>query len=346
MILSLYNDVINIIYTFLDLSNLLNIGLVSKQLYLDVHRKDQILRRVVDAHFYANRCWFGPIHNWTILKNHYDKDKFIKLYFECLEKVGIHDLEILVNTHIKVIKSNIVYDHRTFDQTIKFRREEFLELALSRQQNIIKVLIKYMYDLWAHAQKYKQDMTKSSYHYLNFYSLHKSIEYFLQYVFEVNSNLRSFIIDNLIWLNDATKSSKIHDDDDIYHHDDILSNGFKIENFISYCGTQEFYLLDEILDIGDWLLKNTKEYLYDYLDFRFENLIDLSSDEENRSYDYFMVKLKQELSKPYDQNYTKKDKLFQLFTSANYMIHGEMEKAIEYRLKRENGEFTSEDEDE
>lgn len=364
MVLGLSKDLINIIYSYLGLQDLKQLALTSKNLYGDELRKRWLIQRAVDACFYSERCFLGPIKQWNIC---YDKELFNSLIHERLERVGIHELQILNDGYIKVNNNGIIkiYDH--FDKEIKFRLTNFLQIPLDKQQIIISNLIKFMYDLWGSAEKYNQNMLTSSCipvnNYFPFFSLYKSIEDFLSKLFEKRSVLRVFIYKKLVELHDLTRSSKLYDHqphglfdictfDSIsnqfqYRYDsfDTISNQFNLKKFICYCGPLDYTDLDTILDICSWLQTNAKGYLYDYLSFRFDELIDLSNDEEHTAYDYQMFELKQELTKPYDSFNSKKDKLFSLFSSANYMIHDEMEKAIDYRWKRENGEVTSEEDD-
>lgn len=345
MVLGLTKDLINIIYSYLGLTDLRQLALTAKALYGDELRKRWVIQRAVDACFYSERCFLGPIKQWNIC---YDKELFNSLLIQRLESVGMHELQILDDGYIKVNNNGIIkiYDH--FDKEIKFRLTNFLQVPLDKQQIIISNLIKFMYDLWGSAEKYNQNMLASSYiptnNYFPFFSLYKSIEDFLSKLFEKISVLRGLIYKKLVDLHNLTRSSKLYDHQ-YYDSFDTISNQFNLKKFICYCGPLDYTDLDTILDIGSWLQSNAKEYLYDYLSFRFDELIDLSNDEEHTAYDYQMFELKQELSKPYDSFDSKKDKLFSLFTSANYMIHEEMEKAIDYRWKRENGEVTSEEED-
>lgn len=347
MFLELSKDIKNIIYSYLRLLELNQLALTSKILYNDELRKKWMIQRSVDACFYSERCFLGPIKRWDLC---YDKELFYTLVNQRLQNTGIHELQILDDGYIQVNNNGLIkiYHPQDFDKVIKFRLTSFLQTPLYNQQIIISNLVKFMYDLWFTAEKYNQNMLISSCipvgNYFPFFSLYLSIEDFLKKVFEKVTHLRRFIYKKLTELHHLTKESKLYKEQS-YNMFRSSSNQFNIKKFICYCGPLNYIDLDTILDIGMWLNEHANQYLYDYLSFRFDELIDLSSDEEHTSYDHQMLELKQELSKPYDFTYSKKDKLFFLFTSANYMIHEEMEKAIEYRWKRENGELTSDEED-
>jgi len=121
-----------------------------------------------------------------------------------------------------------------------------------------------------------------------------------------------------------------------YDNQTLNSNQFNVAEFIVNLDDCMFNELDIILDIGSFLstIEDHHMLLYHYLYERFHYFVDADYEEEAEANDCFVQDFIEDLNQEFNEIKSKKEKLFELFTLANYMIHDEFNWALDFRLKR------------
>jgi len=307
-----------IIYHFLSIRDLIQLGETCKVFYLDEERKRIFTNKLIDSCFY--------VETYSVLKSiklrHFPDVS--KLYFERLKNINIKDIGMLKSKSsykgLDVIK----------EYKIHFDIITFLELDENDRYNIIMNLVNYLYDLWKYAEEKRQIIRGSSFDYL---SIYLSIENIIKEIFIYDYMMREKIIDNLCELRNRTKDSK-----DIissgFIHEFIETNRYSITSYFISCLNLKYWNdLEKIIQIADFLEKYNILYLYDFVDSIFSSFIDYLY-EYSIVEDQYIDEFEYNLYQPYDNNITYKDRLFEIFRICFYHIHDDFDCSLKIRKER------------
>ena len=303
----------NFIYERLSIRDLVNLSESCKSFYQDEKRKETIQKKLIDSCFYSTIPLLKELHV-HIFPN------IINLYFEHFKRIKITHQSI---SHLK--------------DTIPFFIGPFLSLSSNEKCLIITKLVDFLYDIW----KYAQD---KEFYYINI-NLFTTFENILKMVFRNESNtIQIYILNELSNFSNKTKNGQRIYTKNRFTYNFNEPNRYTIDEFI--CHLNLFYWKDLplIIRIADVLESYDEMYLYDFLYEIFQRFIDcnyLNSMKE----DEYVELLEEQLYKKYDMSCDKtyKDRLFELFTSCEYMIHQEFDWAMELRTMRLNGMENEED---
>jgi hypothetical protein len=203
------------------------------------------MQRFVDSYFYKNS--FVLICDWSKFEKHFSREKFFDLYFQRLQTIGISDLRLIYGEcPLLEFNNNGLIERvqrKSFDKTIYFFVCDFLTLDIQKKISILSNLFQFMYDLWEYAEQHYQDMTKgycdTVLNFFDFYSLFKSIEHFIQDVFLDGKDIRDFIMEQILLLEDRTKNSKLYSKSN-YDYFFNTPNQYNVFNFVTNIGDINF----------------------------------------------------------------------------------------------------------
>ena len=361
----------NLIYSCLTVSELKNLGFICWKLYKDEIRRKWLLQRVVDGYFYTNFnsrcCSLGPIkfESWFDFLKFFNKNDFLDLYLYRLQNIKMSNDLSQDGKWIRINNNGVISFQDNDNLYISgLERIEFSKLEPEIQKRIIMNVINYLYDIWKDAEAKNQKIYQYSSGYV-FRSLHLCMLKFLQDIFINCKEIRFFLFDSLLDLQNRTKLKDDNTDDHNQFPESLylskygsftnqfnihmffeyidygsFTNQFNIHMFFEYIDECFFNNLDRILDIGSFLSElNQESVLYFYFYERFSSFIELGDKDEAELNDPLVEDFVNNLNKPYDEIQTKKQKLLQLFTLCNYNIHTEFENACVYRCKRARGEI-------
>ena len=166
----------NLIYSYLGLSELIRIGLVSRLFYSDKKRRAFMARQLVDDVMYIT------IHEQPVLLNlnfrlteYYTEIRYI--YFDSLSKIKFTDIEHTSDSMITITpcsawtQNSKPYYGRTINKTFEYQDylcdygvivpfaffvDAFITLSNAKKIDIIHNIASYMMDLWRYAEKSKK----------------------------------------------------------------------------------------------------------------------------------------------------------------------------------------------
>jgi hypothetical protein len=144
----------NIIYSFLDIKSLIQLGSTCKTFHNDKGLILRLVQKVVDSYFFCSSSHLGIIHSW--LKFPYI-DLFNQIYIDQLKKISFEHLELVKDSTTNKIESIIVHQqtryieikdphsqdyniHIFMDAILSCTRTEKTQIYLSLFQFIGKIL--------------------------------------------------------------------------------------------------------------------------------------------------------------------------------------------------------------
>jgi hypothetical protein len=224
---------------------------------------------------------------------------------------------------------------------------------------IIKNLVQYLFDVWKYWKFAQESFSQglltnkniqlfrigdTNFHYTQIH-LFSTFENILKSIFvQENNKWRLDILNELNSFCSQTKTKQRLFPRNRFSYNFSEPYRYTLDQFI--CSLSLYYWKDlsTIISIADVLERFDEMYLYDFLYEIFQPFIDcqyLSSMDEDEYSDLFS----DQLSKKYHLSWekTNKDRLFELFSSCHYMVHQELEFAIEFRIKRLDGIGMDED---
>lgn len=317
-ILSIPQDHKNLIYQFLDVKELVQLGKTCKSFHQDAKRKYFIAIKLVDSCFYHR----SPELNDNNFYSHLD---IPNIYFQRLKTINISDITI--------------YGGDKNPCLIHFFVFPFMMLEYKEKYLIVENLVKYLYELWKYAEDKNEFIRNYSF---QLFELYHSIENVLKNIFIYDDEMRTKILDDLGVLKRKTKNSKnITHGNFIYIF--IETNKYSRSYFISSLDMKDYWRnLVQIIKIADFLENYNIKYLYDYLYEIFRPFIDCLYSESILD-DVYIEEFDRRLKENYTKTKTYKERLFELFTSCNYNIHRDFTYAFELRMRRWYGLEMDED---
>lgn len=296
----------NFIYDLLSIRDLLNLSESCKSFHQDEKRKEIIQNKLIHSCFYSNEPLLKEFHS-DIFPN------IMGFYLDRFKKIKFTEQSM---SHVK--------------NNIPFFIGPFLSLPCDEKCLIITNLINYLYDIWKFAQ------TKEFY-YINI-NLFSTFEYILKMIFRSENNLiQLYILNELSNFSNKTKNSQRIYTKNRFSYNFNEPNRYTIDEFICHLGLFYWKDLSIIIRIADVLESYDEMYLYDFLYEIFQPFIDcnyLNSMKEDHYVELFEEQLHQKYDMSCDKTY--KDRLFELFTSCDYMIHQDFDWAMEVRNMRLN----------
>jgi hypothetical protein len=252
------------------------------------------------------------------------KEIYHQMIIIILKKVNIKDIED--------------YEAKNFKHVMEINHHIISKSSLNDKLEIIDNLVNYLFSLWKYGEEKSQDMKSLTS--FDYYKLFNSIENFLNIMFIHGSyEVRLKIMNELVSLNQKTKDSKelvaVSGNYDLFHMDTNQYNHlYFIQGLNIFCyWTSD---LDTIIDMGMFFGDYNPLFLYFYLYEIFNPFLTINGTHHSLIADDYIEDFCYKLEEKYHMDMTYKDKLFQLFTLANYMIHDEFENVIENRIQIRN----------
>ena len=304
----------NFIYHFLSVRDLLNLSETCKTFCQDEKRREVIQRKLVDSCFYSRT----PLLKESLVCIY---PNVINLYFDSLKK-------------IKFTKQSISQINK---HEIPLFLTSFLMLPYNEKVLIVKNLIQYLYDIW----KYTLEIL--DHHYTDVH-LFLTFENILKLIFINDPKIRHDMLFELYCFSSKTKNSERIYPKNRFSYNFKEPNRYTLDQFLCGLGLTYWRDFKTIIEIADLLDPDYEMYLYDFLYEIFQPFIDcqyLSSMKEDEYVELFEDQLNQKYDMSSGKTY--KDRLLELFTCCDYMVHQEFEWSIEFRIKRLNGMEEEED---
>lgn len=332
------------IYKYLGIFELVNLSLINKKTYNDDHRKYLVTQKVIFSYIYRNGI-FGTVEDFPLFyKCISDELDFRHLYLNKLSMIYFSDIKLIRDQfnkkyiQISSEADSFIYKECGFSTRITYFPKMFDNVDTNIIENVLNNLYRYRLDLWKYAEDNNQLMILSnvspSCHYFDFYTLFDSINHFLIDTFKFYPNLRENIYDKLLDQEEITKNSREFSNRRSNYFFEGSTNQLKILDFILDI-TIEYYELDLIVAIGEFILSKDELLCYHYLREKFDAFIDFDNDVGIHR----IIEFNELLNRYYDLHYTYKEKLLHLFTECNYTVQDEFEKALNYKLKVYNGKY-------
>jgi len=298
----------NLIYQFLSIKDLLHLGQTCKAIHHDEKRIQIIQKKIIDSCFYAQSI--KPVLKESLIQIY---PNVMNDYFHRLKTIQITDT------------SNYQISY-----PIPFFISPFLMLPVNVRSLIVKNLTRYLYDLWMYAQD-NQITPYSS------ISLFDSLENILKeiFIYDIQS-IKVYILYELYEFSNKTKSSDRRYSKNRHSYFNTEPNRYTVDRFICSLGLRYWKDLECIIEIADLLESYDLMYLYDFLYEIFQPFIDWNYF-RSEEHDEYIYEFEDKLNESYDTHMTYKDRLFELFTSSEYMIHDEFKYVFEARRRRLDG---------
>ena len=192
---------------------------------------------------------------------------------------------------------------------IDFSLDHYLQLEISTKYLICENISKYLCDIWIYSEKDNC---------LEYGILYYSLENILKDIFTFDSNImRIKILDEFnIRMKGYRSKYSLYDFNQI---------------FLSLLNYSYWKDLDKIIEISDLIETYNIEYLYAFLYAIFQPFIDI---EYNIEHDKFINQFENQLYESYNKHKTYYERLMELFTISNYMIHDYFNESIDFRKER------------
>lgn len=319
-----------IIYSYLNISDLLSLGTTCKNMNKDSALKNIICMKILKLYLYRD-VKMNIVKDWNLFHSSIcPKEIYHQQIIIILKKVNIKDIE---HYEAKNFKSGMEINHHAISKS-----------SLNDKLEIIENLVNYLFSLWRYAEEKSQDM--KSLPSFDYYKLFNSIENILNIMFIHDCHqIRLKIMNELVSLNQRTKDSKKLIDVSRNHHQRYNYDLFHIDtnqyNYLYFIKGLNIFCywtndLDTIIDIGIFFGDYNPLFLYFYLYEIFNPFLTINGTHHSLIADDYIEDFCYKLEEKYHMDMTYKDKLFELFTLANYMIHDEFENVIEQRIQIRN----------
>jgi hypothetical protein len=225
-------DQINMIYEYLPINDLINIGSTNRKFYNDANRRKLLVNKLVDDYLYISIYDQPILTSEYFCPQRYYKD-LVEVYFDRLKKISFHDLVFTQsNNECFISIQNILsVRHFKFNSSLNeygivipfsFFVDAFIQLETSVKKDIISRVFQYLLNLWKHAEKsvkciyntktlHRQTENVASDSF-EFSQLFLSLNQILTEIFthETNEQIRQYIVDQFSSVQKTTQESKYY----------------------------------------------------------------------------------------------------------------------------------------
>lgn len=283
----------NIIYRYLDVYDLIQLGITSKKLYLDANRKKELVEKLVDEYVYC-RVYDTPLidSEYFCPQNYYNE--LVQEYFDRIKTISFSDLQLTAPKVVEIQKRHSVsrfhfrshLDEFGIVVPFTFFVHSFVKLQVDIKHQIIDRIFQYLLDLWRYAEKSQKciyNTTKlcpdqGENDGFEFSKLFLSLNQILTDIFleEKDLSIKQFIVDYFHKIRKTTSESKYYVwIDETEGEEDVeeskcryFSNDYNLYHFIrtlKLCPTE----IEKIVDVGLFLLKQSDHVSTGYPGYTF-----------------------------------------------------------------------------